>query len=109
MAHLLARVAPYTSASSSYLQRCLSAVPPTQDTPSDLPAAARHQQLLEPLSPREREILHLLAVGASNQQIAQQLVISPQTVKLHVKHILAKLTATNRTQAVARARELHLL
>ena len=58
---------------------------------------------------REQEVLRLLAEGLSNQQIADQLVISLNTAKRHVKHILAKLTVTNRTQAVVRARELHLL
>jgi DNA-binding CsgD family transcriptional regulator len=64
---------------------------------------------LDPLSARELEVLALLATGASNSQIAQQLVIAPNTVKRHVKHILAKLQATNRTQAVHHARELQLL
>jgi len=51
----------------------------------------------------------LLAAGASNQDIATRLVITVHTVKEHVKHILAKLAVTNRTQAVTRARELHFL
>jgi LuxR family maltose regulon positive regulatory protein len=50
-----------------------------------------------------------VAEGLSNQQIAQRLVLSLHTVKLYVKHLLAKLGATNRTQAVARARALHIL
>jgi LuxR family maltose regulon positive regulatory protein len=109
MAHLLAQVAPFTSASSHYLQRLQAAIPPTLDTLPDRPHAAQHQPLIDPLSMREQEVLHLLSAGYSNQQIAQQLVISLHTVKLHVKHILAKLTVTNRTQAVARARELQVL
>jgi LuxR family maltose regulon positive regulatory protein len=71
--------------------------------------AVPHQSLIDPLSPREREVLQLVAEGLSNQQIADRLVISPHTAKRHVKHLLAKLTVTNRTQAVARARDLHLL
>ena len=63
----------------------------------------------DPLSPREEEVLSLLAQGFSNQQIADHLVISLNTAKRHVKHLLAKLVATNRTQALARAHELHLL
>jgi ATP/maltotriose-dependent transcriptional regulator MalT len=63
----------------------------------------------EPLSEREREVLRLLAAGASNQDIADTLVVSIHTVKTHVAHILAKLHAANRTEAVARARELGLL
>jgi LuxR family maltose regulon positive regulatory protein len=65
--------------------------------------------LLEPLTQREQEVLHLLAEGASNQQIANQLVISLTTVKKHVGTLLLKLAAENRTHAVARARELSLL
>jgi LuxR family maltose regulon positive regulatory protein len=63
----------------------------------------------EALSEREREVLRLLAAGASNQDIAGTLVVSIHTVKTHVAHILAKLHAANRTEAVARAREQGLL
>lgn len=65
--------------------------------------------LLDPLTERELEILCLIAQGCSNYQIADRLVISVGTVKGHVNHILSKLDAQNRTQAVARARELELL
>jgi LuxR family maltose regulon positive regulatory protein len=65
--------------------------------------------LVEPLSERELEVLALLAAGRSNQQIAEELVVALDTVKKHVSHLLDKLGAANRTQAVARARELELL
>jgi LuxR family transcriptional regulator, maltose regulon positive regulatory protein len=65
--------------------------------------------LLDPLTARELEILRLVATGASNQAIADQLVISLGTVKGHLNHILSKLEAHNRTEAVARARQLGLL
>jgi LuxR family transcriptional regulator, maltose regulon positive regulatory protein len=65
--------------------------------------------LPEPLSDRELEVLQLLAVGEPNQAIAEKLVITLDTVKRHVTHILSKLGAANRTQAVARARQLGLL
>jgi LuxR family maltose regulon positive regulatory protein len=65
--------------------------------------------LVEPLSGRELEVLGLLAAGRSNQQIADELVVALGTVKKHVGHILDKLGAANRTQAVARARALELL
>jgi LuxR family maltose regulon positive regulatory protein len=65
--------------------------------------------LVDPLSERELEVLGLLATGISNQQIAAELVVSVDTVKKHVSHILGKLDATTRTQAVARARELTIL
>ena len=61
------------------------------------------------LSERELEVLRLLASGKSNQQIADELVVTLATVKKHVGHILGKLAAANRTQAVARARVLGLL
>lgn len=64
---------------------------------------------LDSLSPRELEVMTLLATGASNGEIAAQLVIAPNTVKRHVKHILAKLQATNRTQAVHQARQRQLI
>ncbi len=67
------------------------------------------QQLLEPLTPRELEVLHWLSAGATNQEIANQLVVSLATVKKHVANILSKLGAENRTQAIARARTLSLL
>jgi len=67
------------------------------------------QQLLEPLTPRELEVLHLLAQGATNQEIADRLVVSRATAKKHVASILSKLGAENRTQAIAHARELSLL
>ncbi len=53
------------------------------------------------LSAREREILQMLADGLSNREVAEGLVVSVETVKTHVKHILAKLEAEHRTQAVA--------
>jgi predicted ATPase/DNA-binding NarL/FixJ family response regulator/DNA-binding XRE family transcriptional regulator len=63
----------------------------------------------ETLTPREVEVLRLLAVGASNPQIAARLVISLHTVKTHVAHILAKLQVASRAEAMLRARELNLL
>jgi LuxR family transcriptional regulator, maltose regulon positive regulatory protein len=59
--------------------------------------------MVEPLTARELEVLRLLAAGAPNRAIAEQLVVTPETVKKHLSHIFDKLGATNRTQAVARA------
>jgi LuxR family maltose regulon positive regulatory protein len=67
------------------------------------------QPLLEPLSPREREVLCCIASGASNQEIAETLVIAPNTVKRHIGHILAKLGVSNRTQALVQARKIGLI
>jgi LuxR family maltose regulon positive regulatory protein len=63
----------------------------------------------EALSEREVEVLCLIAQGYSNQQIADQLYISLNTTKTHVKNILGRLQVENRTQAAARARELGIL
>jgi LuxR family maltose regulon positive regulatory protein len=107
MAHLLAQISAYTTASPGYiqcLQAALSSISLVNVAQIETPQAQ-----LDPLSEREREVLSLLATGTSNQQIAERLVISLNTAKRHVKNILAKLAVTNRTQAVARARELHLL
>ncbi len=65
--------------------------------------------LVEPLSRRELEVLRLVSAGKPNQQIADELVVTRNTVKRHVTHILEKLGAANRTEASARARELGLL
>jgi LuxR family transcriptional regulator, maltose regulon positive regulatory protein len=72
-------------------------------------AAAAVPGLVEPLTAREVEVLGLLATGRSNQRIAEQLVVSLDTVKKHVSHVMDKLGVVNRTEAVARARELGLL
>jgi LuxR family maltose regulon positive regulatory protein len=71
-----------------------------------LPAEAT---LPEPLTPREQEILELVAAGLTNPEIAEKLVISPETVKKHTGMIYGKLGVSNRTEAAARARALDLL
>lgn len=66
-------------------------------------------ELAEPLSPREMEILRLVATGASNREIAEKLVIAEGTVKNHLTNILGKLSAKDRMQAVLKAREYRLI
>jgi len=68
-----------------------------------------NQLLIEPLSQRELEVLGLLAIGHTNQAVADELVIAVSTVKKHVNNIFGKLGVGNRTQAINRARELGLL
>jgi len=77
--------------------------------PASTPAAPVAAGLSEPLTDRELEVLGLLAAGMANKQIARQLVVASETAKKHVSHVLGKLGAANRTQAVARARELGIL
>jgi len=74
---------------------------------ADLPS--HPEPLAEPLTARETEILQLLAQGRTNPQIAGELVVSPGPVKNHVRHIIAKLEVSDRTQAAVRAIELGLL
>ena len=86
------------------LQRAFDTGPP--HPPSD-PAAV--PGIVDPLTSRELEVLTMLAAGRSNQAIAHELVVTLDTVKKHVGHVLGKLGAANRTEAVARARELRLI
>lgn len=76
---------------------------------SNMVPARKMDQLVEPLSERELEILFLISRGASNKEIAEQLIIAEGTVKNHVSHILSKLGVRDRTQAALKARELGLL
>jgi LuxR family transcriptional regulator, maltose regulon positive regulatory protein len=72
-------------------------------------SAAAVPGLAEQLTARELEILALLAAGTPNPRIAEQLVVTLDTVKKHVSHVLGKLGAANRTEAVTRARQLGLI
>jgi LuxR family maltose regulon positive regulatory protein len=72
-------------------------------------AAAAVPGLAEQLTARELEVLVLLAAGMPNPRIAEQLVVTVDTVKKHVSHLLGKLGAANRTEAVTRARQLGLI
>ncbi|MBV9217338.1 MAG: response regulator transcription factor [Acidobacteria bacterium] len=61
------------------------------------------------ISKRESEVLDLIAAGLSNQDIAERLFVSNSTVKTHVSNVLAKLDASRRTEAIARAKELRII
>ena len=71
--------------------------------------AETSQGLIESLTERETEVLNLLAKGMTNKEIADTLVITERTVKFHVSAILTKLGASNRTEAVTLAAQLHLI
>ena len=68
-----------------------------------------NQQLLEPLTQREVEVLHLVADGYSNKEICEHLVLSKNTIRTHLKNLYSKLGADSRTRAVAMARNKGLL
>ena len=95
----------------TYIERVLAALGGGSEGAAVISRAAPGDVsgLIEALSERELEVLGLMAQGASNQAIAKQLVITVGTVKSHVNHILRKLDAHNRTEAVARARQAGLL
>ena len=73
------------------------------------PTSDPNERLIEPLTPRELEVLRRLAAGQTNRQIADALVVTERTAKFHVSAILAKLRAANRTEAVAIANAHGLL
>jgi DNA-binding NarL/FixJ family response regulator len=81
--------------------------PQTQSTTSVEPAASA-ASMLNPLTPRETEVLSHIASGKTNRQIAQQLHLSLSTVKRHLERILSKLGVSDRTQAAVKAVELGL-
>jgi len=92
-----------------YLDTLLSAFQQESMARAQAGEPTKAQPLPEPLSERELQVLQLLARGASNLEIAQELVIVVDTVKRHVSHIFSKLGVQNRIQAVKQSRELNLL
>lgn len=117
MGELLAQVALRETAVAPYVARLLTtfdqpqpAAPEPVEAETET-AVTPHlaQWLAEPLSERETEVLRLVAEGLSNREIGERLVISIYTVKKHMENIHSKLYVNNRTQAVARARDLGLL
>jgi LuxR family maltose regulon positive regulatory protein len=89
--------------SSRYLAKLMTAFAREAATPD------AGQQLPEPLSERELEVLALISAGKSNKEIAHQLFLSMSTIKTHINRLYRKLGTRSRTQAVARAREMNLL
>lgn len=77
-----------------------------EQNPAEIPPQPK---LAQPLTPREIEVLEHLALGKTNPQIAQELVIVTGTVKNHVEHLIGKLGVSDRTQAVVRALELGII
>jgi LuxR family maltose regulon positive regulatory protein len=99
-------LATRASAHQAYAQKLLDEFP----TSGPEPASGNTQPvLIEPLTPREREVLRLMGAGLSNRQIAENLVLSEGTIKFHVHNILEKLEAHSRTAALVKAKELKLI
>ncbi|MEL7069605.1 MAG: LuxR C-terminal-related transcriptional regulator [Cyanobacteria bacterium J06581_3] len=93
-----------------YVQRVLAAFSLDELEPKkSLKTPSQAVGLLEPLSKREIEVLHLIAEGQTNQEIATTLFLSVNTVKVHTRNIYGKLDAHHRADAVAKARTLGLL
>jgi LuxR family maltose regulon positive regulatory protein len=88
-----------------YVRKLLAAFADKESFPSD----TRPQPLIEPLSNRELEVLHLIAEGLSNREIGLRLYLSPNTIKRHANNIYEKLGVHSRTEAVAKARILNIL
>ncbi len=91
------------------LQRAFDAAAPAAGRGPGRGRAPTGPGLVDPLTSRELEVLRKLGTGQPNQAIARELVVTLDTVKKHVGHVLGKLGAANRTEAVARARELGLI
>jgi ATP/maltotriose-dependent transcriptional regulator MalT len=119
LADLISRLLLLLSLPMASTMTSTMAPPMAPDKPSatpvaDPPRAAVAPQpataaLVEPLSEREIEVLHLIAAGLQNREIAEKMTVTVSTVKTHINNIYRKLDVTNRVQALAKARALHLL
>jgi LuxR family maltose regulon positive regulatory protein len=116
--------APALSISRPYVLRVLSAFEQEEDRSTqgrDVPPATTHKTLshppynavqrglIEPLSRQEQRVLRLLVAGRTYAEIAQELVVSPNTVKTQISSIYRKLGVSRRAEAIAMASRLHLL
>ena len=92
-----------------YVNKLLAAFPESMDAIPQTKIVNQQSKIIEPLTDRELEILRLIAEGHSNAEIGQRLYLALSTVKGHNLRIFDKLQVQNRTEAVARARELGLI
>jgi LuxR family maltose regulon positive regulatory protein len=112
VAQLLLRIHPAQADSplARYIARLLAVCAPQEATaPQSQPAVTQPASLIEPLTERELDVLHLLAEGLTNPEIAQRLYISLPTVKSHTRNIYGKLGVHSRKQAVVQAKLLNIL
>jgi LuxR family maltose regulon positive regulatory protein len=105
------RIGEHTPRLRSYVNRLLSAFGDRPGSALELPTEIRNppSEMIEPLSERERQVLRLMAQGLSNREIGERLFLALSTVKGHSRIIFDKLQVRNRTEAVARGRELGLV
>jgi len=108
MAHLLSE-AGALGRMPDYIGKLLAICEAEEQKRKDTSYRPPAQSLIEPLSHRELEVLHLIAQGLSNQEICERLFLALDTVKGHNRNIFDKLQVQRRTEAVARARALGLL
>jgi LuxR family transcriptional regulator, maltose regulon positive regulatory protein len=105
----LLRLAQRHGLAPRYVARLLQAAGAPAERAHSVPAL-QAMALVEPLTARERDVLRLVLLdGASNREIARQLVLSVNTVKKHIANLYGKLNVQSRAQAVAKARVLQLL
>lgn len=107
MAALLERIKAEGGRMKNYVSKLLAAF--TQASDIIHPSALSPQPLVEPLSARELDVLHLLNTHLSGPEIAEELTVSVNTIKTHIKRIYSKLNAGSRTEAVEQAKKLKLL
>jgi LuxR family maltose regulon positive regulatory protein len=108
IAGLLSKLVCSDHAIQTYRDLLMGLFPSGEAVPS-LQSVEQPAGMVEKLSDRELEILHLIASGMSNGQIAKKLYLTLNTIRAHSTHIFGKLGVHNRTEAVARAREMGLL
>ena len=109
MARLLRNI-PSSHPSSGYATLLSNVIDGQSSTKSaSLSISSEPYLLTEPLSEREIEVLRLIASGLSNQEIAERLFISINTVRTHTSSVFRKLDVNRRTQAILRAGELGLI
>lgn len=106
---LSAAIAESSNRLKDYVAKLLDAFPEGKTSVETQRVVDHESGLIEPLTPRELEVMHLIATGDSNQAIAEKLFITVSAVKKHTGNIFGKLNVNSRTQAIARARQLGLL